>query len=261
MPYPGLIGGFTAPGQASLTEGGGVCNFTATTDPGVTNDASQGYTISSMWYNTTTSRYWTCQSNAIGAAVWLLSGVVPGVGVEPAAMLTQFGAGSSSFPEEGNIYRYISVAGQGSTTTASVVLASYLLPANSFDIVNRGLTLSGIGSFAANGNSKTINLVWNPSSATVGSAVGSGGTTIATTGAQTTSGGGWYISGNVFKAGANSQLLTSNGSIAGASHLGTSAPASATATDSGAIWVALTASTPTATNDVVANLLIVNAMN
>jgi hypothetical protein len=45
-------------------------NLTATTDPGVSNDSTQGYAVGSTWLNTTLSRQWTCTSAAVGAAVW-----------------------------------------------------------------------------------------------------------------------------------------------------------------------------------------------
>lgn len=45
-------------------------NFSATSDPTVSNDTSQGYTPGSMWLNTTTGEMWRCVSNGSGAAVW-----------------------------------------------------------------------------------------------------------------------------------------------------------------------------------------------
>ncbi len=243
----------------------GINNFTATTDPGVGNDNTQGYGPGSEWFNTTTNREWTCLSAATGAAVWSLGGVVPGVGVEPSSMLTQFGGGTASFPEEGNISRQISAAGiQPGATGADNVLAVFTLPASSLDQAGRGLTISAIGSFGATANTKTVKLIWNPSTAVVGSTVGAGGTVIATTGAVTTNGGGWQLSGNVFKygaAGSNTQLVTSNGAIAGAAHLGTTSPALATATESGAILIAVTGNAATAVSDIALNWLEINAMN
>jgi hypothetical protein len=45
-------------------------NFTATTDPGPTNDSTQDYVVGSVWINTTTGRTWDCQVATAGAAVW-----------------------------------------------------------------------------------------------------------------------------------------------------------------------------------------------
>src|SRR6185369_6452835 len=55
-------------------------NLSATTDPGVTNDTTQGYTVGSQWVNTTANRIWTAISVAAGAAVWALDGGAAGVG-------------------------------------------------------------------------------------------------------------------------------------------------------------------------------------
>lgn len=55
-------------------------NFSATTDPGVTNDLNQGYSVGSQWINQTANRIWTCNSAAVGAAVWVLDGGAAGVG-------------------------------------------------------------------------------------------------------------------------------------------------------------------------------------
>jgi hypothetical protein len=49
-------------------------NFTATTDPTVSNDGTQGYSPGSTWVNTTAGRIWTMTSSATGAAVWALDG-------------------------------------------------------------------------------------------------------------------------------------------------------------------------------------------
>lgn len=45
-------------------------NFTATTNPGVSNDITQGYAPGSLWGNTSTNALYWCESNSVGAAVW-----------------------------------------------------------------------------------------------------------------------------------------------------------------------------------------------
>lgn len=45
-------------------------NLTATTAPTVNSDASEGYSNSSLWYNTSSSRVYLCVDNTDGAAVW-----------------------------------------------------------------------------------------------------------------------------------------------------------------------------------------------
>jgi len=239
-------------------------NLAATTDPTVTNDNTQGYGPGSEWFNTSNNRAWTCLSAATGAANWFFSGAVVG-SAEPAGIVTQFGSGTALMGEEGNINRQISAAGvQPGATGADNVIAVYSLPANSFDVNGRGLTITAMGSFGATGNNKRIKLFFNPATAVVGSTVGAGGTLLADTGTVTTNGGGWMVSGNVFKYGAtgsNTQLATSNGAISGAVHNGVSAPAAATAVESGAILIAVTGNATTAASDILFQWLEVNAMN
>lgn len=45
-------------------------NLTATTNPAIGNDGTQGYTVGSIWLNTSTSAYFVAESIATGAAVW-----------------------------------------------------------------------------------------------------------------------------------------------------------------------------------------------
>lgn len=61
-----------APGDAAYN------NLTATTDPGVTNDLDEGYSVGSTWLNITGGKVWVCLSAADGAAVWVQNG--PGTG-------------------------------------------------------------------------------------------------------------------------------------------------------------------------------------
>ena len=53
---------------------GGAVNFTATSDPGASNDLGQGYYPGSRWLNTTTKKMWTCVDNTTSAAVWSQGG-------------------------------------------------------------------------------------------------------------------------------------------------------------------------------------------
>jgi len=255
--------GFTvAPGGAIVRN-----NFTATTDPLPSNDSTQDYAPGSVWINTAGFRVWMCLANATGAAVWLLDGVVPGVGSEPANMQTMFGGGIATFLEEGNINRQIGnpLAANAAATT-DTVLATYTLPANSFDVAGRGLAISAQGMTAVSTNSKRAKLIWGATAAVVGSAV-TGGVAIADTGAWTTgnSGVGWQLATNIFKfgpAGSNTQYAQGT-SVLGGTHGGITAPVFPTAVESAPIIIALTGSSYTtgAAGDVVANWLECNAMN
>jgi len=239
----------------------------ATVDPGAANDNTQGYQPGSFWINTANNRVWMAVSVATGAAVWALDGVVPGVGIEPSNMTTQFGGGVATFLEEGNISRQVpGVAGAVAPGAigADNVVAVYSLPANSFDQALRGLTITAAGQFAANANTKRVKLWFNPSTAVVGSTIGAGGSLLADTGAVTTNSGGWEVGGNVFKrgaAGSNTQTCTSNGAVAGGVHVGVVPPLDATAVESGAILVAVTINNTTAVGDASLCWLEVNGMN
>jgi len=49
---------------------GGKNNITATSNPTVNDDAGDGYSVGSIWVNTTTGRTHFCVGNSTGAAVW-----------------------------------------------------------------------------------------------------------------------------------------------------------------------------------------------
>ena len=45
-------------------------NLTATTDPTINNDSSEGYTVTSKWVNTATTEVWMCLDDTAGNARW-----------------------------------------------------------------------------------------------------------------------------------------------------------------------------------------------
>lgn len=240
-------------------------NLTATTDPTSSNDGTQGFSIGSVWFNATLSRWWECQSAAIGAAVWIFSGAAyANGGSNPASEVTQFGLGSALMAEEGNIVRQANSTGiSPALTGADVVVAVYSMPANSFDAAGRGLNLLAMGSFAANANTKRLKLIFNATTAVVGSAV-TGGTTICDTGAVTTNGQGWCLEANVFKygsAGSNTQLGIHQSAQTGGTVSPLLAPSVITAVESGPILIAVTANATTTATDILFNFLEINAMN
>jgi hypothetical protein len=186
-------------------------------------------------------------------------------GYDPSTVQVQFGSSTGAFLEEGTINLQLSSAGVAPGSTGNDnVLAVYTLPANALDGTgNRGLRITAKGSFGATGNNKRIKLFFAATTATVGSAI-SGGTAVADTGTITTNGGGWVIEAEVYKYGAansNTQLGTNNGMIAGASHLGTSAPVLLTATENATILIAVTGNATTATSDIKLNQLQIEARN
>jgi hypothetical protein len=78
-------------------------------------------------------------SAATNAAIWILDGVVPGMGAEPSNMLAYFGGGTGTLLAEGRLDRQLGnpIAGNRADTTDDV-LASYTLPASSLDVSGRG---------------------------------------------------------------------------------------------------------------------------
>jgi hypothetical protein len=51
-------------------------NYTATTDPGPSNDSTQSYSVGSTWINTTTKVFYVCLDATAGAAVWQTEGQI-----------------------------------------------------------------------------------------------------------------------------------------------------------------------------------------
>ena len=243
-------------------------NLSATTDPSGSDDHTQDYSIGSRWLNTNASRAWTCLPAATGAAIWVLDGVVPGVGVMPFNMLTCFGSGTGTILSDGNLHRQIGnpLAGNNADT-ADDVLASYTLPASSLDVPGRGLRITAQGNTGATANDRRIKLWVN---ATISAGAVDGGSVIADTGpwvsgTMPNNNVGWQLTANVFKYGpANSNTQYAQGTvILGAIHGGIGLPVFPTAVESGAIVIALTGSSYTTgeANDVVATWFEVNAMN
>lgn len=196
---------------------------------------------------------------------------IAGTDAEPSAINTQFGSGvgaGSTFLEEGNINRQIFAAAGVSPGATGVdsVLAVFALPANSFDILGRGIALTASGKFATNANTKEVKLFFNATTAVVGSTI-TGGTAVADSGAQTGSNVGWSLFANIFKlgaAGSNTQYAQCTGAIAGSTHLGlgaSSLPLFPTAVENAIILVAVTGNATTTATDIVLNFFEVNAMN
>jgi hypothetical protein len=244
-------------------------NVTATVDPVATNDNTQDYFPGSIWVNSTNGRAWTCVTSGTGTATWALA-VVPGVGIEPATNLEQFGGSTATMLSEGNIYRLVpSTPTNPASTGNDNVLANYALPANAFDgIGNRMLFISATGTFAANANTKEIKLWIGATTATVGSAI-VGGTCICDSGASAANGAQWELNTNVAKYGAansNTQRAFGSAVIIGAAHSGFGSGASAlpqnlTLTENAVINISVTGNATTTATDIALIELNINAMN
>lgn len=208
----------------------------------------------------------TLLATSIGDVLWNSA--------QQAAIGSSMGNGAAQFASDaqnplimgdsGNLNAQVSSAGvQPGATGADNVLAVFSIPASAFDKAGRGIQIRAHGSFGSTANNKRIKIIFNPSAAVVGSTV-TGGTTIADTGTVATNGGGWSLGASVFKygnAGSNTQLGVNLQNLAGAASSALLAPAAITATESGAILVAVTGNATTAASDVVFNLLQVLGMN
>jgi len=191
------------------------------------------------------------------------AGMADGSGILPADLQRYFGTGLTTFRPPGNVLMDVSGAGVSPVgTAADKVLSSLSIAAGAFDVAGRGIYCLAAGTFAVNANTKTIKLLFNPASATVGSTVGASGTLISTSGAVTTSGGAWVIEGWVYKYGArasNTQL--GFGKYTGGVYTVPTSPIAATATESGAIFMAVTGNAATTNTDIVWNFFQIQAFN
>lgn len=102
------------------------CNITATTDPTVSDDGTQGYSITSIWTNTKTAVTFMCVDSTTGAAVWMplqtMNGFVRTGSTRGSAYhsgYTATGTGSFSNPGIGTSNMYASVVKGRFTSAAS----------------------------------------------------------------------------------------------------------------------------------------------
>jgi hypothetical protein len=175
-----------------------------------------------------------------------------------------FGNGNGSFGLEGNLVCQASAGVNPGATGADNVLAVYSLPAGSLDQAGREIAISASGGYAANGNTKTVKIIVGPASAVVGSTVGAGGTTIASTGAVATNGAGWSLEASIVKygaAGSNTQQGIHSAAQSGSAVAALITPASLTLNEAEPILIAITGNAATTATDIVLNLLQVNACN
>jgi len=142
-------------------------NPTATTDPGVNDDVSAGYTAGSTWVNVTGSRVWTCVSNADGAAVWVQSGQAAGDVIAPdastptgngSAALVRGGAGGTTSGDGGPSQVTGGAATAGNGNGGSVVLTPGAKNGSGINggIRNEGLVIRSQGAPTAKTVSATL---------------------------------------------------------------------------------------------------------
>lgn len=113
---------------------------TTTTDPTVSDDSTQGYSIGSRWINTVTDDEWVCFSDAAGAAVWK-STVVAGSGITAATHKTLLQL--IHFIDEGPAEGF--TTGATKTTTGTVFPTQNLWKrADATKLVEQNITWTGV---------------------------------------------------------------------------------------------------------------------
>jgi len=161
------------------------------------------------------------------------------------------GAANSSVRESGNMYIYSGPTISPTGTGGAKVVAFFAIPANAFDIAGRTLTLMASGGFAVNANTKAITLVVTATLPVLNSNAPSG-TTIASTGAVTTSGAGWAIGAQITKygnPGSNTQTAVHNAAQCGAAVEALTLPSALTLNESVVNYVAVCLNNTTTNTD------------
>ena len=144
------------------------------------------------------------------------------------------------------------------------VLAVWQIPANIFDTAGRAIEIQANGSVANNANSKRIKIIVGATTAVVGSAV-VGGTTVADTGAYTTTGtAGWQIGAIISKygaAGSNTQVAVHAPTIIGNTTGSLVVPSFLTLTENASFLLVITGNAVTTATDIVLNFAQLFATN
>jgi hypothetical protein len=185
-------------------------------------------------------------------------GTAMGAGaLAPAANTNQMGA-------VGNLATQTVNPGVSPDTTGSQrVLAVMTVPANVFDQAGRTLSIVAAGSVAANANTKTLQIVVNPTAPVVGSAL-SGGTVIGSLITAAAAGGGWVMEAEITKYGAvgsNTQLATHTNSQSAAVAAALLPPTALTLTESASFTIVISGNAATTASDIVQNFLQVLGIN
>jgi hypothetical protein len=123
-----------------VLQGNGKNNPTATTNPGVGNDNTQGYSVGSMWFNNTAKSLWVAQSVGTGTAVW-----------------TQV-LGSSV---TGAVIYYCSSVTSSDNSGGTVVLKTYTIPSGTITDSNTVKVLLNTQIINNAGATQTINIKLN----------------------------------------------------------------------------------------------------
>jgi hypothetical protein len=190
---------------------------------------------------------------------------------QAAAIGASFGNGAATFGsnaqnplqmgDDGNLNVQTVSAGRNPAGAGSdYVVAAFSIPANAFDVANRGIAILAAGSML-NATNKTVKLIVGAAAPAVGSIV-SGGVTIASI-LTTAANGGWQIQANMFKygvAGSNTQIAIHEAGQVGSTILPLIAPSLLTQVENAPITICVTINAATAT-DATFNFSQIFAMN
>jgi hypothetical protein len=181
-------------------------------------------------------------------------------GAQAAAVGASFGNGAAQFGQDATNPNLIgddgniavdnpSSARSPSATGADKILSIMTIPAGGFDIANREVQISAYGN-CPNGNSKTMKIIVNPTTPTLGATV-SGGTTIASFTSSAT--GGWSLGALIAKygaAGSNTQNCIHQAAQVGGTVGALVAPTQQTFPENAPIVVVVTGNSSTTNGDV-----------
>ena len=144
------------------------------------------------------------------------------------------------------------------------------MPANTLNVAGVGgtggaaLRIRAFGRFGATANNKTVKIIFNPATAVLGATVGSGGTTLLSSGVVAINALGFVLEAWVAKVGlpnANTQVGGQVLNIVGATIVSPPIPVYPTAVENADILIAVTGNAATATTDIVLDFMSVEALN
>ena len=169
---------------------------------------------------------------------------------KPPPLINAGATSSTTFLPMGALSKQSSVAGVGNLADLTDdTLFTYTLPASCLDTNNQGIVIEAFGSFAANGNDKTVKLWFGTS-------------LVFSSGVLTNNNVGWNARLMLNRTGASAQIGTGFG-MAGSTPFPVPVPLIGTEVTTGAIVLKVTGASPTtgAANDVVGHGMSVFFIN
>ena len=182
------------------------------------------------------------------APAQILSGSPYGSGAYPTRVQVGNSTGTATL---GGVF-CVNTTSAATTGTTEQILATCTLPANALSANGKGVRITAAGATAANANTKTFRIRFG----------GIAGTVVATSAVATASHIFNYTA-EVFRTGASTQKFISRGGDGAAGAVGRAIFNNGTAaqTDTAAIDIVVTGTTPTAAGDLQFDFLLVEFMN